>query len=91
MPWQSRFNVKIAQDIMIPTAKKVHTLQIAADINNVANLLNDAWGTTQQMSSDKILNWDSKAGNYTFTAPTWNKYNSTFSTWNMMISVKYSF
>ena len=62
-----------------------------ADINNVANLLNNAWGTTQRMSSDQILTWDSKEKNYTFNAPTWNKYNSTFSTWNMMISVKYSF
>ena len=91
MPWQSRFNVKIAQDIMIPTAKKVHTLQIAADINNVANLLNDAWGTTQRMNRDQILTWDSREQNYTFNAPKWTKYNSTFSTWNMMISVKYSF
>ena len=91
MPWQSRFNVKIAQDIMIPTAKQVHTLQISADINNVANLINDSWGNTKQLKKDQILTWDKAAGTYTFSAPTWNKYNNIFSTWNMMISVKYSF
>lgn len=89
MPWVSRFNVKVAQDFMINCGKKVHDLQLAVDINNVANMLNSDWGTLQYMSSDQILKYSN--GAYTFTKPTWTKYNSTLSTWNMMFTVKYSF
>ncbi len=89
MPWVNRINIKVAQDFMINVGKKTHDLQVAVDINNVANLLNSDWGTLKQLSTDQILTYSN--GVYTFTKPTWSKYNSTYSTWNMMLSVKYSF
>lgn len=89
MPWVNRINVKVAQDFMINCGKKVHTLQLAVDINNLGNMLNSKWGTYQQMSSDQVINYSN--GKYTFTEPTWSVYNSTASTWNMMFSAKYSF
>ena len=89
MPWTNRINVKLAQDFMINCGKKVHNLQLAVDINNVANLLNSNWGAYQRLSADNILSYSK--GAYTFKQPTWSKYNSTVSTWNMMFTAKYSF
>ncbi len=91
MPWVNRINVKVAQDFKLNVGNKVHALQLAVDINNVANMLNSDWGTIKRMSSDQILKYDTRSGAYTFTKPTWSKYNSTVSTWNMMFTAKYSF
>ena len=91
MPWVNRINVKVAQDIMFHVGKKVHTLTVGVDINNIGNLFNSNWGVPKQLSGDQILNWDSKAGTYTFTEPTWKPYKSTFSTWNMLLTARYSF
>ncbi len=88
-PWQHRFNLKVAQDINFDVAGKTNTVQIALDVNNVGNLLNPNWGATDQMSSDRVLSYSD--GKYTFNAPKWNKYNSTFSTWSMLLSLRYFF
>lgn len=90
-PWQHRFNFKVAQDFNFNVAKKKNTLQVALDINNLGNLLNSNWGTIQQMSSDKILNWDSNTSTYTFTKPTWNSLTTLASTWEMLLSVRLFF
>ena len=82
--------MKITQDINFNTERrKTHTIQLGLDINNVANLLNSNWGLTDRLSTDSILTY--KKDKYTFTAPTWTKYNSTYSTWNMLLSVRYFF
>lgn len=89
-PWQSRFNFKFVQDINFNVEKKtVHTLQVGFDINNIANLLNSKWGATDRLSSDSILKYDK--GVYSFNEPKWTKYNSTFSTWEMMLTLRYFF
>ena len=88
-PWNSRFNFKVAQNIGIRMGQRVSTLQIGLDINNVANLLNSNWGCLQQLSSDNILKYSN--GTYTFTAPSWKKFNSTVSTWNMLLTAKFTF
>ncbi len=89
-PWQNRFNLKFTQDINFNVERgKVNTVQIGFDINNVANLLNSNWGATDRMNQDNILNY--KNGKYTFTEPEWTKYNSTFSTWQMLLSLRYFF
>lgn len=89
-PWQSRFNFKFMQDINFNTNHaKVHTIQIGLDINNVANLINSKWGTTDRMNRDNILSIND--GVYTFTAPEWTKYNNTYSTWQMVLSLRYFF
>lgn len=88
-PWLNRINFRIAQDCYLNVNGKKHTLELAADINNVANLLNSEWGTLQQVTSTSILGY--KDGAYTFTAPTWKVYNNVSSTWQMLFSAKYSF
>ncbi len=89
-PWQSRFNFKFTQDINFNVNREtVHTIQIGFDINNIGNLLNSKWGATDRLSSDSIVSY--KNGTYTFNEPTWSKYNSTFSTWEMLLSLRYFF
>lgn len=89
-PWQNRFNLKVTQDINFNTqGRKLHTIQLGLDINNIANLLNSNWGLTDRMNSDKILTFSD--GKYKFTAPTMSKYNGTYSTWNMLLSIRYFF
>ncbi len=91
-PWQSRFNFKFTQDINFNVNREtVHTLQIGFDINNIGNLINSKWGATDRLSSDSILSYNAKNGTYTFNEPTWTKYNSTFSTWEMLLSLRYFF
>ena len=88
-PWQHRFNFKVSQDFNFRVAKKLNTIQVSWDVNNVANLLNSNWGATDRLSSDTILSY--KNGVYTFSEPKWTKYNSTFSTWEMLLSLRWFF
>ena len=59
------------------------------DINNVGNLINSNWGVPKQLSSDRILVVE--GDKYTFSQPSWRPYKNTFSTWNMLITARYSF
>ncbi len=90
-PWRNTVNFKFAQDINFKICKKVNTIQFGLDIRNVGNLLNPDWGVSKRLKSDNILNFDKKKGTYKFFKPAWSKYNSLSSTWEMLISVKYSF
>ncbi len=92
-PWQHRFNLKVAQDIIVDIAGKPTTLQVGADLNNAANLFNSNWGLTKQVSSENVLEI-SKAdasGIYTFNAPVVKNYRSTFNTWQLLLSAKLFF
>ncbi|MBR1574756.1 MAG: TonB-dependent receptor [Bacteroidales bacterium] len=89
MPWVNRINVKVAQDFMFYIGKKVHTFTLGVDINNVGNLINSNWGVPKQLSSDRILVVE--GDKYTFSQPSWRPYKNTFSTWNMLITARYSF
>lgn len=88
-PWLNRFNARIAQDFYINVGGKKHTLELSADVNNVANMINSEWGTLQTVNSTSIIKYDK--GVYTFSAPTWKVSNSLSSTWQMLFSAKYSF
>ena len=92
-PWQHRFNVKLAQDFILNTAKKPTTLQLGVDLNNVANLLNSNWGLTKQVSSENILEISkaNETGVYTFNAPVIKSYRSTFNTWQLLFSARLFF
>ena len=89
MPWNSTFNVKIAQDLAVRIGERFHTLEVGIDINNVANMLSAKWGNAQYLQTEKFLNY--KSGTYTFTAPTWNTVASTASTWSALLSIRYKF
>lgn len=90
-PWQSRFNFKFTQDINFRVAGKVNTIQVGLDINNLANLLNSNWGLTDRLNSDTILSYDTASGQYKFIKPVWSKVTTTFSTWEMLLSLRYFF
>ncbi len=51
LPWLSRFDFKIMQDVFTNIGKQKNTLQISLDIINVGNLLNSHWGVQQTLIS----------------------------------------
>ena len=92
-PWQHRFNMKVAQDVIFDVAGKPTTLQVGVDVLNVANLINSNWGLTKQVSSENILEI-SKAGAegvYTFKEPVIKNYRNTFNTWQLLLSARLFF
>ena len=88
-PWNNRFDLKIAQDIMFNVAGRQQTIELGIDVKNVGNLINSEWGTYKQLSSTSVLSY--KEGSYTFSEPTWNTYNKLASTWQMLFSARYFF
>ena len=90
-PWRHTINFKVAQDFNFNVCNKVNTIQVALDINNVANLLNSNWGVVKNLSSESVLSWDAKKSQYTYKAPVWSNLNTTFSTWSMLLSLRYFF
>ena len=88
-PWLGRINFKVDQEFYFNVSGRKTTLQIGADVNNLANILNSNWGCHQQLSSETILQY--KSGQYTFTEPNWHNYSNFLSTWNILLHVRYSF
>lgn len=71
---------------------------IGIDPFTYGNLLNKSWGNYKQLSSNNVLTYQANnplAGEatkkYTFTAPTWTPFNDLASTWQMLLSVRWSF
>jgi len=88
-PWLNRVNFKIDQEFYFNVAGRATTLQIGADVNNLLNMFNSNWGCYQQLNSETILNY--KNGAYTFSEPNWHKYSNFYSTWNVLLHVRYNF
>lgn len=88
-PWLNRINFKIDQEFYFNVNGRRTTLQIGADVNNLANLINSNWGCVQQFNSETILQY--KSGQYTFTESNWHNYNNFLSTWSVLLHARYSF
>lgn len=88
-PWLNRLDLKVVQEFYLTVGGRSTTLEVGVDVNNLLNIFNSRWGTYQKLSSTTILEY--KAGTYTFTAPTWSSYNDFYSTWNLLLHIKYSF
>ena len=88
-PWLGRINFKIDQEFYFNVSGRKTTLQIGADVNNLANLINNEWGCFKQLKSETILEY--KNGNYIFTEPDWHNYNDFLSTWSVLLHARYSF
>ena len=88
-PWTNRVNFRIDQEFYFNVGGRKTTLQVGADINNIANMLNSNWGCLKQLSSETILQY--KNGSYTFTEPNWHSYSNFLSTWSALLHVRYSF
>ena len=91
VPWVHRFNFKFTQDINFMVAGRQNTFQIGFDINNVGNLINSKWGVAKKVKDEKVLKWDTSKQQYTFTAPQWSVATDTYSTWQMLLSLRYFF
>ena len=88
-PWLNRINFHLGQEFSLNIAGQKHTLEVAADVKNIANLLNSKWGAYKSLNSNVILNY--KDGTYTFTEPVWDSYANTVSTWSAVLSLRYKF
>ena len=91
MPWHGTLNFKVSQDLAFRAGNRIHKFQVGADVNNIANLISPKFGNFQYRSSEQVLKYDSKAGTYTFTEPTWNVLAGTASTWSAVLNVRYIF
>ena len=97
-PWLNRLNLHIGREFNFNICGKKNAIEIAADVKNLANLLNSNWGTYKILSSNVVLKYQDVTdgeGNvthqYTFTEPTWTDYGNTRSTWSAALSLRYKF
>jgi len=100
-PWLNRINFHVAQEFnfYVNGGKMKHTIEVACDIKNIANLLNNKWSNYKKLSTNTILDYskhvDEETGAesyyYTFTKPEWKTLASTYSTWSIALSVRYKF
>ena len=102
MPWLSRFDVRVLQDVFTNIGSRRHTLQLSLDIVNFGNLLNKDWGIQDNLSGAQnlISRSGSASQNPSFnmnrvsgelpTTPFQNA--SSFSTtWSMQFGLRYIF
>lgn len=90
-PWLNRINIHIAREITFDVCGKKNALEIAADVKNVANLLNSHWGSYKSLSNNVILEYNKDSHEYTFTKPTWDDWADNISTWSAVLSFRYKF
>jgi hypothetical protein len=102
LPWYSRFDVKILQDLYTTIGKKKHTLQLSVDVLNAGNLINKFWGVRQITTFNNPLVFKAydTNGNPTYnlaqlngqlvTKP-WQNNLSISSTWGLQLGIKYIF
>lgn len=105
-PWMNTFDLRIAQDFGIRTARgNRHTLTVSLDFSNIGNMLNSNWGSpkTTLLNSGKFLSYKGKTSDnvpqYTLCydsegkAPydVWSYTSSVNSTWKLQLGVRYTF
>jgi len=88
-PWFNRINLHVGQEFRFNVAGKTNTLEVAADVKNIANMLHNTWGNYKVLSNNVILNYSD--GVYTFTEPVWEDYADLVSTWSAVLSLRYKF
>lgn len=88
-PWLNRINLHIGQEFTFNVLGKPNSIEIAADVKNLGNLLNSNWGTYKVLDNYTIL--DFSDGKYTFTQPEWKNYADMLSTWSAVLSLRYKF
>lgn len=104
MSWHHQIDFKFNQDFYLTIGKQQHTLQLGCDITNLPNLLNNKWGTYKQVVGNSLLSYSKGQGangsNGAFSynlvngvrhLKTFQDYQSTWSTYQVMFSVRYIF
>lgn len=92
-PFVNKFDLHFAQDFYLHIGGRRHTLQLNADVLNIGNLIDRAWGLTPvvQYANYRLLGYNQ--GKYTFTAPRGDVWGQALidSRWRAQIGVKYIF
>jgi hypothetical protein len=101
MPWESHFDVKIAQDFYM---YKTHKLTVSFDILNAANLLNHNWGWSYYLPNQSVslfsVTSQTSTPTFTFDKTKMNNINGILrpytvndylSRWRGQLSIRYSF
>lgn len=102
MPWLSRFDVRVLQDIFTNIGEKRNTLQLSLDVVNFGNLLNKDWGIQQRLNGSQNLLSRSGAvsanPNYVMNQVSGNLATSPYqnvssfsTTWSMQFGLRYIF
>jgi hypothetical protein len=105
LPFESIFDLKLAQDFYIKAGSQKHTLQLTFDLFNLGNLINKEWGEIRYITNDafQLIKWvkneqtdDGYAPQFQFTAPKgniWNVDDSGIrsSRWQGQIGIRYIF
>jgi hypothetical protein len=98
-PWLSQLDLRILQDLIIPSKKKPSTIQLSIDFVNLGNLLNSNWGvvkyaTTSGYFQPLSVNYNNNSPVYQFDP----SLTSTFSAspdlpsrWQMQLGLRYIF
>ena len=91
MPWFGQLSARVSQDFIFNVCGRPHTIRLGADMNNVGNLINPAWGTAKQIKTSGIVSY--KDGAYTFNEAQskFDTYANTISTWSILFSARYFF
>lgn len=102
LPWYSKIDVRILQDIFANIGKRKNTIQISADILNAGNMINKMAGVQQSVtvSNPLVFRGLNANGEPTYnltqlngqlvTKPFQNTM-SIFSTWGLQLGVRYIF
>jgi hypothetical protein len=89
VPWINRINLKVSQEIYFNVKGQKHTLDVGVDLNNIANLFCSRWGAYRELDNEIVLKYENRS--YTFTPSSWSYYNNLYSTWQVLVHVKYLF
>ena len=101
-PWSNDLTARIMQEVFIKSGKRKHTLQITADFNNFANLLNRYWPggrttTTTQPLAFRSFNTAGvpvyrmqQTNGVLYTDP-FQTVTGSGGTWSMQLGVRYIF
>lgn len=99
VPWQTYLDVRIAQEIPIPTLNG-HRFELTVDVLNVLNLLNGDWGYSKFVDQQRYrlltfqgLDAASQKPKFSFNDAKMDAYDisSLASRWQMQIGLRYTF
>jgi len=107
LPYLHRFDLSVAQDVVIKIGGKKNSFQIRADILNFGNMVDNTFGVSQRATAPQLLNFVSRDANHvptyrfatqkltdgsTVLARDTHQYNSSvFDVWSAQLGVRYTF
>ncbi len=92
-PFLNQFDLHFAQNFYFNVGKRRQTIQLNADVVNIGNFFNHAWGLHKNVSHNNVtlLSYNPQYGSYTYKPkPLW--YVSDISSrWHAQVGIKYIF